>query len=32
MMLAGEFKEGDTIMVDGDEAGLTFKTGEREES
>jgi ATP-dependent Clp protease ATP-binding subunit ClpB len=28
MMLAGEFKEGDTILVDGDEAGLTFKTQE----
>ncbi len=31
MLLAGEFKEGDTIRVDGDEAGLTFKTAAREE-
>jgi len=29
MLLAGEFKEGDTILVDGDTAGLTF---ERKES
>ncbi len=32
MMLAGEFKEGDTILVDADEAGLTFKTAAREEN
>ncbi len=31
MLLAGEFKEGDTIRVDGDETGLTFKTAAREE-
>ena len=24
MLLAGEFKEGDTILVDADEKGLTF--------
>ncbi len=26
MLLEGKFKEGDTIMVDGDKEGLTFKT------
>jgi hypothetical protein len=25
MLLAGEFKEGDTILVDGDTAGLRFE-------
>ena len=28
MLLAGEFKEGDTILVDADEKGLTFKRNE----
>jgi ATP-dependent Clp protease ATP-binding subunit ClpB len=28
MLLAGEFKEGDTIFVDADKDGLTFKTQE----
>ena len=32
MLLAGEFKEGDAILVDADEEGLTFKTAEREEN
>ena len=28
MLLEGDFKEGDTIVVDGDKEGLTFKTQE----
>jgi hypothetical protein len=28
MLLAGEFKEGDTIVVEGDTRGLTFRKKE----
>jgi ATP-dependent Clp protease ATP-binding subunit ClpB len=30
MLLSGEYKEGDTILVDADEAGLTFQREEEE--